>query len=96
MGEALKHTGREKFCVSVRKGATHVVVFYVDVGLQELAERTFRTVFQVRDTLTQALDLLHSPHTEYNAFIPRVCDSYEDRGSRHLMLWLSSLLAELG
>ncbi len=96
MGEALKLTGREKFCVSVRKGATHVVVFYVDVGLQELAQRTFRTVFQGMDALTQALDLLHNPHAEYNAFIARACDSHEDRGARHLMLRLSSLLAELG
>ncbi len=95
MAAALKLTGREKFCVSVRKGATHVVVFYVDVGLQELAQRTFRTVFQGRDALTQALDLLHNPHAEYSDFIARACDSYEDRGARHLMLRLSSLLAEL-
>ena len=99
---------RTDFSVSVRKGSTHPVVFYIAPILRKLAFETFRPYhhqrthpIEHRDPFWHALHILHDPHPEYRAFTAKAYDSEvqylidSKLNTQTSTLDLSTLLAQL-
>lgn len=109
MSNMLGCTRKTDFAVSVCKGSTHPVVFYIASILKKLALETFspyhhqRTqAMDHREPFWHALHILHDPHPEYRAFTIKTYDLYEEYlidsklNTRTPTLDLSTLLAKLG
>ena len=64
------------FCVHVEEKSTAVVIFYIDSLLQKLAKEFFRNESQ-STSIVQALQILHNPSTEHQAFRDRAYDLHE-------------------